>query len=131
MKHIVLYILLFVSLVFVFNTGGRVYVPVQKPVCAEITPETEGRTDQVISVCVAANSYADISSQQPGTSGFGMARRYRPAGLPMDNLFSQITEEKNFALVNSYKNTLRTSREYFARQKLAGYYIYALRKIVI
>lgn len=131
MKHVVLYILLFVSFVFIFNTTGWMYMPVQRIVCVEVEPEAKGHTNQVISVCVAANSYADISSQHSGTSGFGIARRYRPAGLPMDNLFSQMTEEKDFALVNSYKNTLLTSREYFARQKLAGYYIYALHKIVI
>lgn len=131
MKHGVLYILLFMSLVFVLNTAGRLYVPVKSVALVETAAEAKKATDQAITVCVAANSYADISSQQSVGWGFNLARRYRPAGLSMDKLFFHMTEEKNFALVNSYKNTLLTSREYFARQKLAGYYIYALRKIII
>lgn len=87
--------------------------------------------DQTLSVCVAANSYADVSSQQSNTFGSNLMRRYRPGGFSVDKLFDFLIVGQNDALINSYKNNLCSSREYFAMQKLAGYYIYTLCKIII
>lgn len=131
MKQLALYILFLFSVAFFLNAAGVFYTPAERISATGNDVPGAGNTDQSISASFIANSYADVSARPGNPFGSNLMRRYRPGGFSVDNVFARIAEEKKFALINSYKNILHSSREYFAQQKLAGYYIYTLCKIII
>ncbi len=128
MRQVFLYMFLFCAVAFCFNANGRLYIPVEKNAGTYNTCEAKQYTDHSIEACVAANSYAQTSVENNLTFNGGLMRRCRLYGALSDDV---LIAAKNFAEVNAYKHIRYTSLEYGARQKLAGYYIYALRKIII
>lgn len=136
MKHLFLYIVFFLALVLT-GTGRNSYVFTEST--APIVPESsdsrqsEARTaqDPCITVCVVANSYADVSVSQSPSFGNNSMRRYRPAGFSFEKLFVYLAAERKTAQINLYKNALYDTRAYSALLKSDGYYIYTLRKIII
>lgn len=133
MKRIVLGILFFFSLA----CGGHVLegwsasMDVEPQMEKTETSEATSHTDQIISVLIAANSVADVSVQTVRTFSPSIARRYRPAGFPVDRMFEYLVEGQACHLDNTFKIISGLSQVYAARLKHEGYYIYTLRKIIV
>lgn len=133
MKHIVCSILFLLLTIWGWNMAGENSVPVQ--VVQEDKESVEGRAtqsvDEVLSVLVAANSFADVSVRTHHSFGSNLVRRYRPDGVSFDKMLAFRSEEEGISLCNSLKNVLISSQKYAAKQKDAGYFIYTLRRIII
>ena len=137
MKYILLYITFFLAFLLTSGTaenvailaegGISVYAQTEDP----NMPVARPAEDPCIRVCIAANSVADVTVSQSPNFGSNSVRRYRPAGFSFEKLFVYLTVEKGVVQVNSYKNSLSDTQKYSALLKSDGYYIYALRKIII
>lgn len=137
MKQFFLYIVFFLAIVLVSGAKGETYVFTENQPTKQ---EQEGKAhelmaipaaDPCITVCIAANSYADVTVANPSNFNHNSVRRYRPAGFSFDKLFIYLTAEKGVLQTDLYKKSLYYTQEHSALLKSGGYYIYALRKIVI
>lgn len=137
MKQFFLYIIFFLAIVLVSGTRAETYVYAEsQPVNQDKTgiPHelmASSATDPCITVCIAANSCADVTVAKPSNFNPNSVRRYRPAGFSFDKLFVYLTTEKGLLQTDLYKKSLYHTQEYSALLKSGGYYIYTLRKIVI
>lgn len=137
MKQFILCIVFFLALVLTSGTVKETYVYTGTDTPEYADPENsrqpEARTAEnpCITVCIAANSYADVTVSQASGCGQNPVRRYRPAGFSFEKLFLYLAIEKCAVRGHSYKNALSDTQEYSALLKLDGYYIFALRKIII
>lgn len=133
MKRIILCILFILAAVWSWNREGE--YPASEKLVVQ-TEETEAaqatrHVDQIISVLVAANSCADLSVRTTNTISVSIVRRYRPGDFSFDRLFGYLAEGQDSIFENAIKTTSGLSQEYAARLKNEGYYLYALRKIII
>lgn len=137
MKQFFLYIVFFLAIVLVSGTRAETYMftesqPVeQDKVGLPHELMASPATDPSITVCIAANSYADVAVAKPSNFNQSSVRRYRPAGFSFDKLFVYLTAEKGILQTDLYKKSLYHAQEHSALLKSGGYYIYALRKIVV
>lgn len=137
MKQIILYILF--VLAFVLTSGTTKEVSVSAGMEKEGYTEAEDLEMPVarpaenpcITVCIAANSYADVSVSQASGFGNNTVRRYRPAGFSFDKLFVYLMAETGTSQVNLYKNSIFYAQDHSALLKSDGYFIYALRRIIV
>ncbi len=131
MKRIILSILFLLMAVWGWNMAGD-YRLTQENIAEEVPVQEAQATqnmDQIFCVLVAANSFADVSAQTNYNFASNLARRYR--SLSLDKIQDLQVQEHETNLDNTLKFTLLSSQEYAARQKNAGFYIYALRRIII
>lgn len=137
MKQFILYIVFLLALLLTSGTGRTAYVFTETDVPVEAQPEDSRQPvareaeNQCITVCIAANSYAEITVSQASGCAQSPVRRYRPAGFSFEKLLLYQVIEKSALRLDSYKNALSDTQEYSALLKLDGYYLYALRKIII
>lgn len=136
MRTFFLYIVFLLAIVLVSGTRGEAYMLTENQ---PVKPDKQGfphelmatATDPCVTVCIAANSYADVAVAKPSNSNPNSVRRYRPAGFSFDKLFVYLTAEKGISQTDLYKKSLCHMQEQSALLKSGGYYIYALRKIVV
>ena len=133
MKHIIFGILVLFATVWGWDTVKDHFVSLRMEMeeNASLPEEASAAIDEVWSVLVAANSYADVSPRPLGSFTLNLARRYRPAGFNTDKYLLYLTENRRVLLQNTFKHIFYTSQEWAALQKNAGYFIYSLRKIII
>ena len=87
--------------------------------------------DKITGVRLALDSSGDISVPTPSSLFSQFARRYRLAGFGWEKAFDRLAEGQSVCHHVTYKVVALCSGEYAACLKHAGYYIYALRKIII
>lgn len=137
MKQFFLYIIFFLAIVLVSGTKGEAYVFTENQSVGQTEEEKFHEfmacqaADPCITVCIAANSFADVTVAKPSNFNHNSVRRYRPAGFSFDKLFVYLTAEKGTSQVDLYKKSLYHTQEHAALLKSGGYYVFALRKIVI
>lgn len=133
MKRIILGIVFLVAAVWGWHTLEESLASVKAEIKVETSEasETTSPVAQIISVLTAANSCADISVQTNSTFSSNMARRYRPAGFVFDKMQEYLVEGQACIFYNSFQIISRISQVYAAHLKCEGYYIYALRKIIV
>lgn len=132
MKRIVLGILFLFVAVWGYDTVTGEVPVVAEPVVSEETLQMVAHPDELVSVVLAANSFADVSVRTNIPFSYtNFVRRYRPAGFVTDRWFEYLTSGQEVILGNTLKTNVILSEVYAARLKDCGYYIYALRKIVI
>lgn len=132
MKRIVLCILFLGLAVLLTFTANRtdMSAPVIKTDVEYMSLTTDSR-QEIVSVLICANSTADLSLQQ-NTNANNLLRRYRPVTSLFEEIFLVGTEYQTpVASGFIYRNLSYRFHAYFAQQKLAGYYIYTLCKIII
>ena len=131
MKRIILYTLFLWIVVFLTSATMQDCMPVAEPqVTTEELSETTTEGLEIVSVLKVANQAADLSLQQ-NTNTNNTVRRYKML-LPMpDSVFERTTVEGCVASDNCSGILSFGSRDYFARQKEAGYYLYTLCRLII
>ncbi|MDR1755772.1 MAG: hypothetical protein LBR65_02285 [Culturomica sp.] len=92
---------------------------------------TEDREDMDrLAAILTANRVADISLQQNNPFGNQQQCRRYPVSTP--SFFKEAVRWSSFPVVPEGKNSVcRDYSRYLTQKKEAGYYIYALRKIII
>lgn len=131
MKHIALYILFLLSIVVSVNTT-REANRVTAAVCTESLTETGATDHECVMATVIANSVADISLQQNNNFNGGCSFKWsRAVHSFWEKGNARIPASGSLAIVDSYKIILYNYRNYFAEQKISGYYLYTLCKIII
>lgn len=133
MKRIVLSILFLLAIAWGWNAmGERCALPETKTVRTEQDAgEATPYIDQILSVLAEANSFADISVGHNNTIPSNIVRKHRPGGVSFEQLFHYLTDDQELHSVNILKTSFDASQEYASRLKNTGYYIFALRKILI
>ncbi len=87
--------------------------------------------DKVVRVLAEANRYAEVAVESIG-AGIGQGtRRHRTGGGGWEKCLERLLWEQEVTQHTFYKTTEAQTEECAARLKSAGYYIYALRKILI
>lgn len=137
MKHFFLYIIFFLTVVLVSGTKGEACLFTESEF---VQQEQNGESHELLSclvadpcilVCIAANSYADVTIAKPSNFNHNSVRRYRPAGFSLDKLFVYLTSERSVLQADLYKKSLYHTQVQSALLQSGGYYIYTLRKIII
>ena len=96
MKHIIFGILVLFATVWGWDTVKDHFVSLRMETeeKASLPEEASAAIDEVWSVLVAANSYADVSPRPLGSFTLNLARRYRPAGFNTDKYLLYLTENR-------------------------------------
>lgn len=130
MKQVTLYFfLLILSAVFSFNMAQGMYIGANEKILENVT----GNDNQdKITSAVILSGVADISWQQSGSSGVShFVPKHRTVQPSFTDSFGRLLARKSMMYSTEYKAVFCHFRDYCARQKVIGYYIYTLRKIVI
>lgn len=133
MKRIVLVILFLFAVVWGWNTIGEGLTPILRAenTGQRVASESGQDFDQMVSVLAQANGYADLSVQTTNSLPTNLVRRYRPAGFSFEYLFTCLKTGQYILYNRTLKTFLELSQMYAARLKATGYFVYALRKIII
>lgn len=132
MKRFIACTLFFILLMWIGATSGSAGSCLLTP--ATETSEVVGAdctSGEKLSATVITGGWADISLQQSNAlNGYNTCRRAGQSQLVVESIFVWFTDGY-LSVPFFYKTFLYNFREYTARQRLAGYYIYALCKIII
>ena len=90
--------------------------------------EAKQYMNPMIYVLKEANHYADISTRSENFSHTQFIRRYRPT---IGNSSEQSKITQNTTSNHLFKSSIKLSQSYMALLQTGGYYIYALRKIIV
>lgn len=133
MRYVVFYILFLVTVL----QGGSMFsgsdIPADQPVGMPVRQSEEAThcIDASLSALVEANRFADISVRLVNPVNVNLIRRFRNGEFAADKLFSNLAEGHALSYGPVYKAAFLSSQEYAALQKVGGYYIYALRRIIV
>lgn len=131
MKRIVLYTLFLWSVVFLTSATTQDSIAITEPqtTSGELS-ETTTEGLEIVSVLVVANQAADVSLQQ-NTNTNNTVRRYRVLLPLLDSALERTTVDGLNAFDNYFRTLSFGFRDYSARQKEAGYYLYSLCRLII
>lgn len=97
----------------------------------QITDGEEANRPEIVFSAIL-NNLAEIAVRQGGNAGnISFGRRYCPAGFSFEKWFTYLMADVGLLQVCSYKTTLSRTQDYLAGLQAEGYYVYALRKIII
>lgn len=134
MRRIVLSILFVWAIVWGWNTiGGQVMQAEVLNLADEQQTECEARqhVDQMLSVLASANSCADVSIRPVNPLPTNLIRRYRPGVFSEGCLFGCLRTGLDTVSNPIFKSFLKLSQRHAAQLKDVGYYVYALRRIIV
>lgn len=133
MRYVIFYILFLITLI----QGGSMFsgsdIPADQPI-GMLVRQSEEATDCIdasLSALVEANRFADVSVRPVNPVNVNLIRRFRTGEFAADKLFPNLAEGQTLSCGPVYKAAFLSSQEYAALQKVGGYYIYALRRIIV
>ena len=116
-----------------WTDGEKCVLPANagESVVEESLQRGEGQEEKIISVLMAANRSADISVRTSPSFFLQLARRYRTAGFGLEKAFGHLLAGQDIGQRTHLKNNMQSSCLRAACLQHAGYYVYALRRIII
>lgn len=130
MKRLVLYILFVLAAVCFSDTAQGNNGTYPDAFKAELSSEKQESAS--LWEFIASNDAADISLQQHNPfSQNNTLRRNLQIRILQAKLLFYLSEDLRSFSVEAFRTSLSLYRNYFAQQKMCGYYIYGLCKIII
>lgn len=99
--------------------------------CQRLSEEAVPSGDVAAGVLCEANRFADVSFRPTQSVNPNLVRRPRTAGAALDRLFPLLAARRSAGANHFFKITLRSSQVRAALQMVGGYYVYALRRILV
>lgn len=129
MKRLIGYIIFF-GLIACLASMASPASAASQPVETEKVSQGVDEGQKFVAVIIDANQSADLSLQQSNSAGQAM-RRCRSVTDISDKMTVSVAEFQSGHSERFYRMLSSDFQDYFAQQKLIGYYIYTLCKIII